>query len=91
MPAADVRGPEPDGLARNPDRVTDLPPAHGAQAGQNGTEQVAAGPKAGTHQEHNAAAGESLVDPDLLDLVTRWDRLPESVRAAILAIVRASS
>ena len=80
-------GPDPDATGRNPVTVTELPPAPAAQAGQSGTEQVAARPKAGTHQEHNAGAAGLELDPDLLDLVQRWDQIPAAVRAAILAIV----
>ncbi len=78
----------PDAETCNPDRDTVLPPAPGAQAGQNGTERVAARPKAGTHQEHNADGAGPVLDPDLVDLVQRWDEVPAPVRAAILSIVR---
>ena len=91
MPAADVRRHEPDGATRNPDSITDLPPSRRAQAGLSGTEPAAAGREPGTHQGHNTAAAGSLVDADLLDLVTRWGRLPPNARAEILEIARASS
>ena len=88
VPEPDADGHGPDGNGRNPDNRAELPPAPGAQAGQFGTEAVAADPKAGTHQEHNAQAAGWPLDPELLELVQRWHQVPAAVRAAILAIVR---
>lgn len=87
-PELDADGHGPDGDGRNPDNSAELPPVRGAQAGQFGTEAVAADPKAGTHQEHNAQAGGWPLDPELLELVQGWRYVPAAVRAAILAIVR---
>jgi hypothetical protein len=33
----------------------------------------------------------ALTDPDLAAVVNAWDRLPEAVRAGILAMVKAAS
>lgn len=76
-------------MGRNPVTDKGLELDVPAKAGQNGTEGVAAGPEAGTHQEHNAGLAGSTLDPDLRELVLRWDQVPMAVRTAILTIVSA--
>jgi hypothetical protein len=39
---------------------------------------------------HHLATDTCQTDPDLADVVAAWDRLPEAVRAGIVAMVQAA-
>ncbi len=40
---------------------------------------------------HHLATDTCQTDPDLMTVVDAWDRLPEAVRAGIVAMVKAAS
>jgi hypothetical protein len=46
--------------------------------------------KKNAQREHNPSTTATTTPPDLLSVMTAWDKLPEAVRLGILAMVKAA-
>ncbi len=62
----------------------------GFQNGPRGTRTTPEIPEENADSEQNNAKSNALpkMPPDLVELITRWDTLPEPIKVAILAMVK---